>query len=296
MSSNIVLNKNNIVNQTNNKLVYEFPSDVTFGEHDTVAVSHLNIYFSWFNITAKNNNNFFQYKWFDMNGDLTVIVDVTIKDGFYSINDLYEYIQSVMVSNGHYLETLDGSSYIYFVEFITNATYYSTEVRLSSVSANMNFGAGVAPYTDYCKAPTTWTVPNTYMCPEVIIPTTNRFGEMLGFHSKTLTKDLTAQPSSNDKYSFLNDFSPNMLFASSYIITCTLVDNDFGKPNNVLYSFTIPPNVGFGDLITTASDLIWSKIKPGRYRQFTIQIYDQDFNPLEILDGNILMVLSIMKK
>lgn len=296
MSANIILNKNNIVNKGNNKMVYNFPSDVTFNEGDTVALSHLNIYFSWFNITANYNNNFFQYKWFDMNGDLTVVVDVTIPDGFYSINDLYEYIQSVMVKNGHFLETLDGANYIYFIEFITNPTYYSTEIRLSSVSTMMDFGAGLASYTEFCKVPTTWAVPTSYKTPEIIIPTTNRFGDVLGFNPQTITQDLTIQPSKNDKYSFLNDFSPNMLFASSYIMTCSLVDNDLGSPNNVLYSFTIPPNVGFGDLITTASDLIWSKIKPGRYRHITIQIYDQDFNPLEIIDGNMLLVLSISRK
>ena len=296
MSSNIILNKNNIVNKGNNKLVYNFPSDVVFNEGDTVAISHLNIYFSWFNITAKNNNNFFQYKWWDMHGNLTVVVDVTIPDGFYSINDLYEYIQSVMVSHGHYLETNDGASYIYFIEFITNATYYSSEIRLSSLSTTMNFGGGNNPYTDYCKIPTTWVVPSKYETPEVIIPSTNRFGEMLGYNPQTIQQDLTSQPSTNDKYSFLNDFSPNMLFASSYIITCSLVDNDLGIPNNVLYSFTIPPNVGFGDLISTATDLIWTKVKPGRYQQVILQVYDQNFVPLDILDPNVLFVLSITRK
>lgn len=296
MSSNIILNKNNIVNKGNNKLVYNFPSDVVFNEGDTVAISHLNIYFSWFNITEKNNNNFFQYKWWDMYGNLTVVVDVTIPDGFYSINDLYEYIQSVMVKHGHYLETNDGASYIYFIEFITNATYYSSEIRLSSLSTTMNFGGGDSDYTDYCKHPTTWTVPSDYETPEVIIPSTNRFGEMLGYNPQTIRQDLTTQPSTNDKYSFLNDFSPNMLFASSYIITCSLVDNDLGIPNNVLYSFTIPPNVGFGDLISTATDLIWTKVKPGRYQQVILQVYDQNFVPLDILDPNVLFVLSITRK
>ena len=296
MASNIIFNKNNIVNAENNKLVYNFPTDINFGPNDTVAVSHLNIYFSWFNITAKNRNNFFQYKWWDMLGNLTQIIDVTIPDGFYSVNDLYEYIQSEMVGNGHVLETVDGANYVYFIEFFTNATYYSTEIRLSSVSQNMDFGAGLEAYTEYCKAPTTWAVPVEFECPEVIIPSNNRFGEMLGFNSQTISKDLTVQPSVNDKYSFLNDFAPNMLFASSYIMTCSLVDNEFIIPNNTLFSFTIPPNVGFGDIISATTDPIWSKVKPGRYRHITIQIYDQEFNPLPIKDPNMLIVLSVQRK
>jgi hypothetical protein len=119
---------------------------------------------------------------------------------------------------------------------------------------------------------------------------------MIGFNAQTLTKDLTIQPLLNSKYSILNDFVPDMLFASSYIITCSLVKNDLSIPDNILYAFTIPPNVGFGDIITANSDLIWSKVRPGTYREIVIQIFDQDFKPLTIIDPNMLIVLSVIRK
>ena len=53
--SNIVLNKSNISNNNNNsKLLYQFPSDVTFNETNEVVISHMSLYYSWFNITASN--------------------------------------------------------------------------------------------------------------------------------------------------------------------------------------------------------------------------------------------------
>jgi len=76
MSSNIILNKSNIsnLNQGNNSLVYEFPSDIQFKNTDSIAISSLNLYYSWFNITTKNNNNFFQYKFFNENNNCNYLM------------------------------------------------------------------------------------------------------------------------------------------------------------------------------------------------------------------------------
>lgn len=297
MSSNIVLNKTNIANASNNRLVYTFPRPTKFEKGDTVAVSHFNLYFSWFNISDRYNNNFFQYKWWDVSGNLTEIVDVSIPNGLYSVNTLYEFMQEEMRSREHYLETLEGGNQVFFIELLTNSTYYSTEWRLSACNEEMDFGTGLKPVTEFCKPPTTWALPTTFQTPEIIIPATNNFGALLGFESgSNIYQDLTVQPSTNEKYSFLNTITPNMMPSSSYIVTCSLVDNELSVPNDVLYSFTIPNNVGIGDLISNSADVVWSKIKEGTYTNLVVDIYDQEFNRFEILDNNILMVLSIIKK
>lgn len=298
MSSNIIFNRKNLTNEGkgNNKLTYNLPRDVKFIEGDTIAISHLNIYFSWFNITSKNNNNKFFYKWWDMNGELNDVFEVSIPDGFYSVNTLYEFLLTLLVSRGHYLKLLTGN-FLHFIEILSNETYYSISFRLNSVSDYMDLGNGLKPTTDLCQAPTTWALPTTFQTPEVIIPSTNKFGELLGFSSGSLYKDLSVNPATtNQKYTFSNDLVPNLLPASSYIITCNLVDNEMSIPNNVLYSFTIPNNTGFGDLINPNNDVIFAKIKPGQYREINLCIFDQDFNPLQILDSNMLIVLSVIKK
>lgn len=301
MSSNIILNKNHIVNlnQGNNRLRYDFPRDIEFKEGDTLALSNLHIYLSWFNISAKYNNNRIQYKWFNnTDGTPDELYEIVIPDGFYSISTLNEYFISVMTQRGHYLETLDGKNYIYFIELTTNSTYYSTSFRLSSLSDQYDFGDGngLQPVTNVCKQPTTWVLPSgQFFAPELLIASNNNLGELLGYKPQTIRQD-TSTDTTNKTYSFLSDFAPNMMPSSSYIITCNLVDNEMGIPNNILYSFTVPNNTGFGDLISPHNDLVYSKIKPGIYRHIELQIYDQEFRPLIIQDPNMLINLSILKK
>jgi hypothetical protein len=202
-----------------------------------------------------------------------------------------------MVANGHYLETAENSQYMYFIELLTNSTYYSVEFRLSSVSDQMDFGSGLVDITAdpiFVKAPTTWAVPTTFETPQIIIPSNSNFGELLGFDAQTISQDTTGD-ATNKQYSFLNNFVPNLNPSSSFIITCNLINNDFSIPNNVLYSFTIPNGVRFGDLITSNTDVIYSRVKEGSYKEIILSIKDQDFNDLQIIDPNMLIVLSVLK-
>lgn len=298
MSSNIIFNKSHITNTGNNTLTYKFPKGaVSFSEEDRIGISHLNLYFSWFNVNGSQyNNNKFSYVWWDANGDLTDNRQVIIPDGFYSVATLNEFLQTAMYENGHYLETIDGQSLAYFIEFKTNSTFYSTEIRLNSLSNIVDFGAGNEPYTNIFKAPTGWIPPSIYETPQFIIPENSKFGELLGFYPQTLYQDLTIQPETNEIYSFLNDTTPNMMPSSSYIITCSICENDLSYPDNIIHSFTIPPNVGFGDLITSDNEIVYSKIKQGQYQQVTLQIYDSELRPLQILDPNMLITMSVIRK
>jgi hypothetical protein len=298
MSSNIIFNKKNIVGTGNNTLTYTFPrGSVAFTEEDRIGISHLNLYFSWFNISGgEYNNNKFSYTWWDASGNLTDNRQFVIPDGFYSVATLNEYFQTVMKDNGHYLETIDGQSYAYFIEFFINSTYYSSEVRLNSLSTQVDFGNGNELYTNIFKPPTGWTPPDIYETPQLIIPANSKFGELLGFTPQTLYQDLTVQPSSNAIYSFLNDITPNMLPASSYVITCSICENDLSYPDNIIHSFTIPPNTGFGDLISSDNEIVYSKIKQGTYQSITLKIYDTELRPLQILDPNMLITMSVIRK
>jgi hypothetical protein len=298
MSQNIILNRSHIISDDNNKLRYNFPNTVDFEKGDTIAISHFNVFFSWYNISASNNNNKFSYVWFDTDGDLTQTFNVVLPDGFYTVPALYKYIQSVMVTNGHYLVIKETGNFMYFIELRENETYYGLSFRLSSLSTIYDFNDGKGPVsiTDKVFAPDSdmWAIPSTFLTPQVIIQNNSNFKDLIGFKAKTIYGD-TSTATTNDTYSFLSDITPEMEPSSSFIVTCDIIDNDLGKPNNILYAFTIPNGVEFGDLITSNTDLIYSKIKPGKRNYIDISIYDQDFNALMIRDSNILIVLSILK-
>jgi hypothetical protein len=282
MSDNIILNSSNITNAGNNKLKYNFPRDVKFGKNDSLAISHLNIYYSWFNISKKYNNDFFQYSWWGTDGTISVTMDVTIPSGYYTINTLYEYFQSVMVKNGHYLETTTGEiNYVYFIELVTNASHYGIEFRVSSFGEWMDFGDanGLSPYTDLWTSPNPaiWALPACskeapiFLTPQIIIPSNSNFGKLIGFSPQTISKDTTGLVV-NERYSFLNDVVPNMNPSSSFIVTSNLISNGLSNPDNVLHSFTIPNNVGFGDLITLNGDVI--------YAWYIVVLYSSSRGPL----------------
>ena len=295
--SNIVLNRNNISNtRTNSELVYKFPHSATFEQGSEIVLSHCSLYYSWFNISKRNNNNFFQYRWWSSDPDagLTEVVDVLIPDGYYSINTLFEFLQSVMVANGHYLVLKTSGDFVYFIEFLTNSTYYSSEIRLSSLGQTMSVG-GSSPdvWSELFHTPTGWAIPNLFETPEIIIPSNNKFGELLGFETGTVLVQETISQTINRQFNIMSTLVPNLEPQSSFIITCSMVKNELAIPSNVLASFSIPGGSSLGDQISISSDIVWSQIAPGQYEEVRIQILDQNYEPLYIRDPSMLLVLSL---
>ncbi len=65
-------------------------------------------------------------------------------------------------------------------------------------------------------------------------------------------------------------------------------------PSNILSG--IPIETTFGTNINyNPSYEQWVKITPGRYSSMTLQITDQNYNPITALDSNVLIVLNIRK-
>ncbi len=99
--SPVILNQTNLIPSTlNNVYRYAFPGSAAF-KGSKVAVSNIQIYYSWVNISASANNNTLSMI-FPV-GAGTVTVAVTIPDGTYTVADLNSYLQSIMVANGYYL-------------------------------------------------------------------------------------------------------------------------------------------------------------------------------------------------
>ena len=298
MSTNIMFNRSNIIDPSNSKLEYRFPTSLTLEEGDSCAVKKLNVFFSWFNISKQYGNNTFSYIWWDANGDLTDSKTVTIDDGYYSVALLNEYLIAAMTKNGHYLESKDSSSNAYFIQFRSNPVTYAIEVVFNSLCElydDQTTANGNTTYLDYFKAPTGWALPSTYQIPQVYINNT-AFGKLIGFPQGTVVcESPTVNTLYAQQYSTGSKFTPQMEPSSNFFVTCSLVSNALSIPNNIIDSFCIPNNTQFGDMMSPLGDqVVYSKIKPGTYHSCTIEIFDQDFNKLQILDNNILLILSIL--
>jgi hypothetical protein len=77
MSYNLVINGSNVVNALKNTYRYDFINGTfEIAEGSEIMITSLQIPYSWFNITSRNNNNAFNFYW-----PSTVVQRLTITDG-----------------------------------------------------------------------------------------------------------------------------------------------------------------------------------------------------------------------
>lgn len=296
MSENILFGRESIVGTGNNTYTKNLAEQIELGDEDRVCITHINLYLSHYNITAAYNNNKFFYKFFNnVDGALDELIEITIPDGIYPIDTLNEFIQSEMVKRGHYLVETETGNFLYMINFRPNSTYYSVEMRFKSVGPQMNLGSGLEAYTNKYNVPTTWKMPSSgFHCIEFIVPTTNNFGKLIGFSGKTYNIDTTTA-TMDGYYSVLSDNVPDIMPSSSFIMTCSVVQNNLSNPNNVITSFS-PGDKGFGEMISIDNQMIYSKCSPGKYKSITLKLYDQNMNPIQQRDPNVSFILSLVRK
>jgi hypothetical protein len=276
----LIVNGTNVVSGTNNaSYKYDLPNGVEF-KNQQLAVASINMYYSWPNITTATtnggyDNNSFTYTWVD-----GTTKTVTMPDGFYDVSTLNAYLQSQMVANTHYL-TNASSEYVYYLEFKENTSRYAVQLNSYAVPGTL---------------PTSWTKPGTWALtnatPQVTILTTNNFYKVIGF-----TASATAYPTpvQTTTYSHISDFTPQVTPVSSVIMTCSIVDNKYSIPDNIVYSFA--PTVTYGSQIQIQpSEFTWVDIQDGQCNSLTVTFLDQDKDRLPIQDSNLVILFSIREK
>lgn len=281
-TQNILLNSSHIVPNTNNsRLRYTFPLPQTFTNAE-IAIHNIQMYYSWFNVNASlYNNNQFQYKWWNSSGNLSTIVTITIPDGFYTPSSLTLFLQNEMTKNTHYLVD-NTSKKIFFIEFVENPVYYSIQINLSPM---YSFSAGIP--TGWTK-PGTWKLPSVQATPVLTILSTNTFKDLIGFNDGSYPS--VAQTTLYQKRS---NYVPQINPVSSLIIRCNIAQNQNSLPNDVIYSFT-SGDASFGGLINEKpNNPYFTSTVDGSFNSIELFINDQNFNPVQIIDPNMLITLVI---
>lgn len=277
----LILNSSNIVNNSNNSVLeYNFPAGSVTLNDTYLALESLTMFYSTFNITAANNNNTVQYRWID-----NVVYNVTFPDGFYNAVDIQDYIRSVMLTNLHYLLDVVTSEYVWFFGLTTNPSTYS--IQMNFFACNLTAYPAIS-YTLPVGA--TWTVPllANSVCPQIIISATNNFGLLVGFAAGTFpTSRVTAV-----NVSVLSTFTPQITPLSSYILSCTLVNNNYAVPNTFLYAFAPKGTIGEQFSIQPYS-FSFIPILKGQYSTFRVQLTDQLNRPVVIQDSNYVITLCM---
>lgn len=314
----LILNSSNILPNTNNSIMkYTFPAgNLTFRHGQKLALASLSMYYSTFNITALNNNNKINYIWVD-----NTEIAITIPDGFYTIDLLNDYIHQQMIYNGHYLVNNSSGQYVYFITLGSNLSSYTFQLNCFPMNSTTYPTIIVPPATTSAYSVGTkqagsiapvWEVPTANIVPMLRV-LNNKMVDTIGFSagyyptgSPTLaplpaTIDTTTLPppaqTQTPTYSvvqsYLSDLVPQITPLSSFVMTCSLLNNNYAVPNTLLYAFSPVGEFAQQFTIQPTGQFSFIDIQPGQYGGFTIQFLDQNLFPIAIQDPNMVVLLVI---
>ena len=144
MSYTLVLNNNNVVKGSNNSTYqYKFiDGGFNIKEDYEMAIGSLTIPYSWFNITNLYQNNFFQITF--PYSTTSYVMNITLPNGFYTVDDIQNYIELQCIYNGLYL--VNNGQNVYYFNISYNATYYACQVVMELISSTLPDGFSYAPY------------------------------------------------------------------------------------------------------------------------------------------------------
>jgi len=280
MSNTLVLNSSNTTNQPN-IFQYNFLNGAFIvNEGSEMCITGITIPYSWFNIQQQYyNNTTFQYTFTE--GAITTTYNVTLPNGYYSVNTINDYLQGQFVNQGLYLVDSLGNN-VYYLSLVYNVSTYSVQILSFAVPTALPPG-----YTN--PAGLVFPTPNP-ATPQLVVLSTSNFGSIIGFTAGSYPPVVQATD-----YSILSNTTPNGSPVNSIIVRCNLVSNNVISPSDILDSFQI--NADFGTNINYSPNFEkWIKIKSGRYSNFTISLEDQNFNTIPIIDSNVLITLLIHTK
>jgi len=307
----LVLNQSNLVQDgQNNKLIYKFPNSVNL-TNKYIAVSQINMYYSWFNITTAFANNNLSYTW--TSGAVTTTYQILIPDGLYEVAEINSYCQFVMVSNGTYYT--DGSFNYYPFQFIVNPTRYSIQLNTFCIPT-----AAQALAAGFTIGNPSQSFPTTVQNPVVTLPAgfSSIVGYTAGFATNANVDNAYAPPVPSTKaqnyvtkvsnggnsasasapigtLSYLSDLSPNVQPNNSILFSISNINNPYAQPSSIIYS--ISPSVLVGEVIQDRPpNFMWNKLIDGTYNQLQLNILGTNLQPLTINDPNMTILLTIRDK
>jgi len=281
MSSIVPISSKDLIsNGFNNQYKYTFPASASFKDVE-VAVQSIAMYNSQFNIDATTYGNT-TFKIEVPTAATVSIISINLKDGIYDYTDINRMIQTSLVNAGAYLIDASGKNE-FFIQLIENSTYYAAQVDVSATP--IAIGTYTRPASGLYSSGGSG-LPTTSRVPRLIIDNAE-FGKILGFNIGSYPS-----ASSTTAASFLSDMTPQVNPVSAYVVRCSLVNNSFTAPPDILTVFT-NQNTEKGQLISyQPNEFSWMKVNDGSYSIVLITIVDQLERFIKFKDPNLLISLS----
>lgn len=306
----LTLNSSNVSSQSNSILTYEFKNGgFKIPPNSKMYLNSATIPYSWFNISANIGNNSFQYI---MPTSLvaTNTVTVTIPDGFYTLSQIQDVLWASLKSNGYYFynSSTTGTANPQIIYPITLTTYtpnYTNAFQfqyIPSSAPNVITQFGTGWIWALGTFPTNATTPQIVITGTVTNKTT-LFGNTIGFTNQTTTASnygavaptlANSQPVVvyGNSLKVFPPFPAQGSFINNVLIRCSIVDNPVATIPDIMD--IIPITSAFGSNINYSNyNENYVNLKAGNYKNFQINLCDQNYNPIQILDPNMLIELII---
>lgn len=267
-----------------NQFRVEIPSGLSFKDRQ-IAVASVGMFISWPNVVNRSvggygPNNVFSYTWVD-----GTTHDVILPTAGMSITDMQDFLEYTFVANGHHLVDTAGNN-VYFAEFVP-------VIPLNAVQWQANVLPTELP-TGWTK-PGSWSLPATASAPQLHISNTTAgvgFGKLIGFEPGSYPE--AGNPTV--PYSVQSTFTPDTLPVSGIVVACDVANSLEASLQTALYTFT-PPATGYMSLIQREPpSLIWVDCLPVVRNAITVSLLDQDFNPLDVRDRAVTIMMVVRDK
>jgi hypothetical protein len=286
----LVINQQNLIQDgQNNRLIYKFPNSIYF-KNNSIAVSSVSMYYSWFNITASYQNNTFSYTW--TSAGITTTYQVVMPDGLYEIAQINAYFQFVMITNGHYIIDSSGK-FVYYAEMILNPTRYAVQLNTFLVPvalpATYTIPVGFGGFPTIAQNPVLTIPPNF----NVIV------GYVSGFQTNANVANAYVPPVSpyvskltNGTLSYISTTNPNVQPNSSIYFSMSNINNPYSIPSSIIYALV--PQGAVGELIIERPPaFIWNKLIDGTYNELQLQFLGTNLTPIKLNDPQMTILLAI---
>jgi hypothetical protein len=268
----IILNSSNAVPNDTSTYIYKFPRGSINLKNASVALSQINIFYSWGNINkALYNNSEFGIIFPNGTGPGFTNYDITIPDGNYTVEDINKYIQLFCIQNHLYLIDNKGNN-VYYLELLINPNTYSISLVCYDIPTSLPAG--------YTNPGGLFSFPALANQKPTLVIKANNFGKLIGFNV-------------GPHQTQLSDVTPEMGPVSSVLVGCSLINNKFSNPNNIIFSF-VSGSTEYGRMLSIQNqDLVYSNINEGVYSEIKINFLDNNFKRLNIKDTNLIIYLII---
>jgi hypothetical protein len=282
MAFTLILNSSNVVSGSNNSsFKFNFLGGNFQAKDYEICIGSLTIPYAWYNVSTFYSNTTFGIT-FPTTASTATLVNVVLPDGFYSVNDIQNYIQQICLANGFYL--IDSAGNFVFYTYLTySSTYYKVQLVQTLVPTSLPAG---------------WTLPANHQgfnalsrTPTLVLASSGSIATIIGFDPNA---SYPSVPSATN-YNILSTSTPVGSTINSLVVRCSLVSNNIVVPSDIMDGF--PINSTFGSNITyDPSFEKWVKLKDGVYNSLTLNIVDQNLNLISSVDPNVAITLLIREQ